>query len=70
MAPKEPSITNIAFVGGGESCREILEKTTSVYAQEELYARILAVADPDPASPGMRLAGEYGLLTFTDYRQL
>ena len=70
MAPKEPSITNIAFVGGGEFCREILEKTTSVYEQEELYAPILAVADPDPASPGMVLADEYGLLTFTDYHQL
>lgn len=70
MAPKEPSITNIAFVGGGEFCREILEKTTSVYEQEELYAPILAVADPDPASPGMLLADEYGLLTFTDYHQL
>ncbi|MEJ2166146.1 MAG: PAS domain-containing protein, partial [Desulfobacterales bacterium] len=70
MAPREPSITNIAFVGGGEFCREILEKTTSVYEQEELYAPILAVADPDPKSPGMLLADEYGLLTFTDYHQL
>jgi two-component system, NtrC family, sensor kinase len=70
MAPREPSITNIAFVGGGEFCREILEKTTSVYEQEELYAPILAVADPDPRSPGMLLADEYGLLTFTDYHQL
>jgi two-component system NtrC family sensor kinase len=70
MVPKEPSITNIAFVGGGEFCREILEKTTSVYEQEELYAPILAVADPDPKSPGMLLADEYGLLTFTDYHQL
>jgi two-component system NtrC family sensor kinase len=70
MVPKEPSITNIAFVGGGEFCREILEKTTSVYEQEELYAPILAVADPNPKSPGMLLADEYGLLTFTDYHQL
>jgi PAS domain S-box-containing protein len=70
MVPKEPSIINIAFVGGGDFCREILEKTTAVYEQEEMYAPILAVADPDPESPGMALADEYGLLTFQDYRQL
>ena len=70
MAPKQPSITNIAFVGGGAFCREILEKTTSVYEQEELYAPILAVADSDPEGPGMQLADEYGLLTFNDYHQL
>jgi two-component system NtrC family sensor kinase len=70
MIPREPSITNIAFAGGGDFCREILEKTTAVYEQEELYAPILAVADPDPQSPGMLLADEYGLLTFTDYHQL
>jgi hypothetical protein len=34
MPEKTPSITNIALVGGGEFCREILEKTTSVYERE------------------------------------
>jgi PAS domain S-box-containing protein len=67
---KTPSITNIALVGGGEFCKEILEKTTSVYEQEGVYAPILAVADPDPNSPGVKLADELGLLTFTDCRQL
>jgi len=70
MVLKEPAITNIAFVGGGDFCREILEKTTAVYEQEELYAPILAVADPDPNSPGIKLADEYGLLTFQDYHEL
>ena len=70
MVPKEPSIINIAFVGGGDFCREILEKTTAVYEQEEMYAPILAVADPDSKSPGMVLADEYGLLTFRDCHQL
>jgi len=70
MVPKEPSIINIAFVGGGVFCEEILQKTTAVYEQEEMYAPILAVADPDPKSPGMVLADEYGLLTFQDYHQL
>ena len=62
MPVKTPSITNIALVGGGEFCREILEKTTSVYEQEGVYAPILAVADPDPKSPGIELADELGLL--------
>ncbi|MDX2499239.1 MAG: ATP-binding protein [Deltaproteobacteria bacterium] len=70
MPVKEPSITNIALVGGGEFCKEILEKTTSVYEQEGVYAPILAVADPDSESPGIRLADELGLLTFNDCRQL
>ncbi len=70
MPKKEPTITNIALVGGGELCREILEKTTSVYEREGVYAPILAVADPDPRSPGVELADDLGLLTFTDFRQL
>ncbi|MGD9302276.1 MAG: ATP-binding protein [Desulfobacterales bacterium] len=70
MPQKQPSITNIALVGGGEFCKEILEKTTSVYEQEGVYAPILAVADPDPNSPGILLADELGLLTFNDCRQL
>jgi PAS domain S-box-containing protein len=70
MQVKERSITNIALVGGGEFCKEILEKTTSVYEQEGVYAPILAVADPDSDSPGIKLADELGLLTFNDCRQL
>jgi PAS domain S-box-containing protein len=70
MPEKTPSITNIALVGGGEFCREILEKTTSVYEREGVYAPILAVADPDPNSPGIKLADELGLLTFNNCRQL
>jgi PAS domain S-box-containing protein len=70
MKPKEPAITNIALVGGGDFCREILEKTTAVYEQDELYAPILAVSNPDPKSPGMLLADQYGLLAFTDYHKL
>jgi PAS domain S-box-containing protein len=70
MTRKEPSIINIGLVGGGEFCKEILEKTTAVYEQAEMVAPILAVADPDPESPGRKLASQLGLLTFDDYRQL
>ena len=48
MPEKTPSIINIALVGGGEFCKEILEKTTSVYEQEGVYAPIIAVSDPEP----------------------
>ncbi|UCD31030.1 MAG: PAS domain-containing protein [Desulfobacterales bacterium] len=64
------SIVHIALVGGGRLCKELLEKTTFDYTQEEVYAPIIAVADPDPQAPGMLLAEEQGLLTFTDYHQL
>ena len=70
MSQQQPSIINIGLVGGGEFCREILEKTTAVYEQAEMVAPILAVADPDPESPGRMLASQYGLLTFDDYKQL
>ncbi len=65
-----PSIIHIAIVGGGELCKELLEKTTFDYTQEEVFAPIIAVADPDPETPGMVLADQLGLLTFTDYHEL
>jgi len=70
MTAKQPSIINIGLVGGGDFCREILEKTTAVYEEAEMVAPILAVADPDPESPGRKLASRLGLLTFDDYKQL
>jgi len=70
MPQKQPSIINIGLVGGGDLCKEILEKTTAVYEQAEMVAPILAVADPDPESPGRKLASQFGLLTFDDYKQL
>lgn len=70
MTNKKPSIVNIALVGGGDLCKEILEKTTFDYLQEEVYAPILAVVDPDVEAPGMVLAEEQGLLTFADYHEL
>lgn len=61
---------NIALVGGGIFCKEILEKTTFDYKQEGVNAAIVAVADPDPKSPGMVLAEKMNLLTFTDFHEL
>ena len=70
MPDKQTSIINIALVGGGDLCREILEKTTFDYLEEGVDAPILAVVDPDPETPGILYAREYGLLTFSDYHQL
>lgn len=70
MSTEASSIINIAIVGGGELCREILEKTVFSRSGEGVSAPILAVADPDPSSPGMQLAKKQGLLTLGDYHDL
>lgn len=65
-----PPIINIALIGGGDLCIELLEKTTFDFEKGEIKARILAVADQEPAAPGMALAGKLGLETVTDYHDL
>ena len=70
MPGEKPSIINMALVGGGAHCKEILEKTTQEFGVEEVNARFKAVVDPDPQSPGMLLAGEMGLITLEDYHEL
>jgi PAS domain S-box-containing protein len=71
MSHKKPSTINIAFVGGGAFCREVLKMTSALYGKGiEINARFRAVADPDPESPGIVLANELELLTFSDYREL
>ena len=70
MNRKTSSIINIGLVGGGELCREILQKTTFDYMREGVDAPILAVADPDPRTPGVQIAKDLGLLTFQDYHDL
>jgi PAS domain S-box-containing protein len=70
MTDKNQHVINIALVGGRGICKEVLEKTSFNYMQEGVNAPILAVADPDPDTPGMVLARELGLLTFSDYYDL
>jgi len=61
------SITNIALVGGGTYCKEVLEKTRLGYVDTQIRSRIVAVSDPDPQAPGMELAKKLGLITESDY---
>jgi len=65
-----PGRFNIALLGGGDLCKEVLEKTLVHLEPTGLGGRIIAVADPDPESPGMRVARQFGLITETDYHRL
>lgn len=71
MPAKQPAITNIALIGGGEDCKEILEKTIAEYTTElkDVNARFLGVADADPESPGRVLGRKLGLLTCSDHHE-
>ncbi len=70
MPVRSPSVINIAIVGGGELCKEIIEKTNFGHPKKGVRAPILAVADPNPESPGIQLAKRSGVLTFDDYHEL
>lgn len=68
MTKRKPDMLNVALVGGGDLCRQFLRKASLAYNSKELNARIIAVADPDPESPGIRFARELGLTTLKDFR--
>ena len=70
MKENASSIINIAVIGGGTYCSELLEKTTMDYRERAVNARFTAAADPDPGSPGMLVAKRLGLVTVKDYHDL
>ncbi|MDJ0830639.1 MAG: ATP-binding protein [Desulfobacterales bacterium] len=70
MSNAAPAIINIALVGGGDLCVELLRRAAFDYLQEGVSSPILAVADADMRSPGISKAKELGLLTFDDYHHL
>ncbi|MGD9158148.1 MAG: ATP-binding protein [Desulfobacteraceae bacterium] len=70
MTDTDTSIINIAVIGGGTFCKELLEKTTLDYREDEVSARMRAVADPNPDSPGIVTAQKLGLVTVSDYHDL
>jgi two-component system NtrC family sensor kinase len=70
MPDKNTLVINIALVGGGIYSKEFLEKSDINYRKGEVNARIIAVADSDPKTPGMMLAKKMGLITVNDYHEL
>lgn len=64
------AIFRIALVGGEEFCKEVLEKYLVAREFNDFSARIVAVADPDPRSPGLALAKRLGLIAVEDYHEL
>ncbi len=66
MPDSRASAINIAIVGGGTDCTEILERSTI----GNFDAEVIAVADPDRGAPGMQLAEKLGIATVTDFREL
>lgn len=70
LSPERSSAINIALIGGGTLCQEVLEITATDFLQDEVNARIVAVADPDSAQAGVVLARRKGLTTVEDYRHL
>ena len=67
---EDSSVINIAVIGGSSYCKELLEKTTMDYRETDVNARMSAVADPDPTSPGVMTANRLGLVTVPDYHEL
>ena len=70
MANENPSVINIALIGGGEYCREVLNMTTVDFLQDQVHSRIVAVAEPDADAPGVRMARRLGLTIVDDYQTL
>ncbi|BBO71526.1 hypothetical protein DSCA_54560 [Desulfosarcina alkanivorans] len=70
MAGETPSVLNIALIGGGEYCGEVLKMTTVAFLQDQVNSRIVAVADPDGSAPGVALARQLGLTIVSDFEQL
>ncbi|RLB33258.1 MAG: hypothetical protein DRH11_09395 [Deltaproteobacteria bacterium] len=70
MAGKKERELRVAFVGGGKFGKEVLERIYPVLDLGNNNLQVLAVADPDPASPFSVLARELGLRTVTNHREL
>ncbi|MCK5319094.1 MAG: hypothetical protein KAJ55_14370, partial [Anaerolineales bacterium] len=60
---------NIAIIGGGTRCQDLLEMLAHDRFKH-LKVKIVGVADIDPEAPGFLLAQEQGIYTTTDYRDL
>jgi two-component system NtrC family sensor kinase len=70
MSVDKSATLNVALVGGGLLCEAVLEKAFQDYGKLSSGVHIVAVADPDPNSPGIVRAKKLGLLTVQDYHEL
>ncbi len=70
MTKKRFTTIRIGIVGGGSFCREFIKKTLAYSKKYVEGVRIVAIADPNPAAPGMALASEMGLATVSDFHKL
>jgi PAS domain S-box-containing protein len=70
MANDTSSVVNIALIGGGAYCRDVLQQTTVDFLQDHVNSTIVAVAEPDDLAPGASLARRQGLDVVSDFRQL
>lgn len=56
----------VAIIGGGEACRDLIDRIRT--NPQHLGLKVLGVADGDPEAPGLRLARELGVpLVTSDY---
>lgn len=70
MADETPPVVNIALIGGGEYCREVLKMTTVDFLQDQVNSRIVAVAEPDANAQAVALARRRGLKIVPDCQRL
>ena len=67
--PHSDTPLNVAIVGGGEACRNLLELLDAEHLSQ-LRMTIRGVSDTDPEGPGIRHARTLGLFTTTDFHEL
>jgi signal transduction histidine kinase len=60
------TMMNIAVVGGGTRCRNLIDMIDA-HQFREIHPRVIAVADIDPQAPGLLRAVEKGLDITNDY---
>ena len=60
---------NIAIVGGGHRCKELME-VIERHQFKEIHPKVVAVAEIDPKAPGVIKAAEKGLYITSDYNDL
>jgi len=66
---KSEDFMNIAVVGGGKKCAQLLNLIDQ-HTFEEIHPKVVGVADLKANAPGLLLAKAKGLFTTTDYNDL